>query len=52
MISAIVVPVQNNKRFGELYEIRAMPFEIFMSAAQVTDIDIVDTLSPSDFKNT
>lgn len=50
--SAIIVPVQNNKRFGELYEIRAMPFEIFTSAAQVTDIDIVDTLSPSDFKNT
>ena len=49
--SAIIVPVQNNKTFGELYEIRAMPFEIFMSAAQVTDIVIVDTLSPSDFKN-
>lgn len=48
--SAIIVPIQNNKMFGELYEIRTMPFEICLSAAQVTDVEVIDTLTPSDLK--
>lgn len=39
--SIVLVPVNDAARFGNLYEVRAEPDEIFISAATVDDIDII-----------
>lgn len=39
--SVVLVPVNDESRFGNLYEIKANPDEIFISAATVDDIDII-----------
>lgn len=39
--SVVLVPVNDNSRFGNLYEVRSEPDEIFISAATVSDIDII-----------
>jgi len=39
--SIVLVPVNDNSRFGNLYEVRSEPDEIFISAATVNDIDII-----------
>ncbi len=45
--SIVIIPKDSNKKFGELYEIRSAPHEIFTSAATVNDIEIIDSLSIS-----
>jgi hypothetical protein len=39
--SVILIPYDNNRTFGSLYEIRCQPNEIFISSATVDDIEIV-----------
>jgi hypothetical protein len=43
--SVVIVPLSGGSRFGDLFEIAAQPDEIFISAAKVSDIDIVPALS-------
>jgi len=43
--SIIIVPKDPTKVFGDLYEIKSAPYEIFVSAATVDDIDIIDSLT-------
>ena len=43
--SVVLVPKDPTKSFGDLYEIRSAPNEIFVNAATVNDIDVVDALT-------
>lgn len=45
--SVVLVPNDPGKSFGDLYEIRSAPNEIFVNAATVNDIEVVDALTPS-----
>ena len=43
--SVVLVPTDPTKSFGDLYEIRSAPNEIFVNAVTVNDIDVVDALT-------
>lgn len=43
--SVVLVPTDPTKTFGDLYEIRCAPNEIFVNAASVTDIEVIDALT-------
>ena len=45
--SVVLVPLNPLKSFGDLYEIRSAPNEIFVSAATVNDIEVIDALTQS-----
>ena len=45
--SVILVPKDPNLVFGDLYEIRSAPYEIFVNCAQATDIVIISALTPA-----
>ncbi len=45
--SIIILPKDPTKVFGDLYEIKSAPYEIFTSAATVNDVVIIDTLTAS-----
>ena len=40
--SVVIVPLSNNGKFGELFEIRSGSDEVFISTAQVSDVVIID----------
>jgi hypothetical protein len=44
--SAVLVPNDPNLKFGDLYEIRSMPYEIFVNAATSNDVVIISALTP------
>jgi len=46
----IIVPDQEDQAFGSLYEIKAESDEIFISGADVTDIEIIDGVTASRLK--
>ena len=46
----IIVPDQEDQTFGSLFEIKAESDEIFISSAEVTDIDIIDAITASRLK--
>lgn len=43
--SVIILPKDPNLKFGDLYEIRSAPNEIFVNAAQATDIQVITALT-------
>ena len=45
--SVVLVPLNPLKSFGDLYEIRSAPNEIFVSAATVNDVEVIDALTQS-----
>ena len=45
--SVVLVPTDPLKTFGDLYEIRSEPDEIFVNAATVNDIEVIDALTSS-----
>jgi len=47
--SAILVPKNPKLKFGDLYEIRSAPNEIFISCAQVSDIQVITSLTANEF---
>jgi hypothetical protein len=49
--SIVIMPKDPTKKFGELYEIKSAPFEIFTSAATVNDVVIIDSLNASELQN-
>jgi hypothetical protein len=49
--SVILVPVNPLKTFGDLYEIRCAPNEIFVSAATVADIEVIDALTQTNMRS-
>jgi len=48
--SVVLVPNDPSLKFGELYEIRSAPYEIFVNAAQATDITVISALTPSELQ--
>jgi hypothetical protein len=49
--SVVLVPLNPLKSFGDLYEIRSAPNEIFVNAATVVDIDVIDALTQSNLRS-
>jgi hypothetical protein len=45
--SVVLVPLNPLRSFGDLYEVRSAPNEIFVSAVTVDDIEVVDALTQS-----
>jgi hypothetical protein len=48
--SVVIVPNDPNLTFGDLYEIRSAPYEIFVSALQATDIAVITSLTPAELQ--
>lgn len=48
--SAVLVPADPSKSFGDLYEIKCMPYEIFANAAIANDIQVVAALTPAELQ--
>jgi hypothetical protein len=49
--SVVLVPLNPLKSFGDLYEIRSAPNEIFVSAATVNDIEVIEALTQSNIRS-
>lgn len=48
--SVVLVPNDPSLSFGELYEIRSAPYEIFVNCASATDITVISALTPSELQ--
>jgi len=48
--SAVLVPNDPTMKFGDLYEIRSMPYEIFVNAATANDVVIITALTPAELQ--
>ena len=48
--SVVLVPVDPLKSFGDLYEIRSEPDQIFVNSATVNDIEVIDALTSSQLR--
>jgi hypothetical protein len=48
--SVVLVPVNPLKTFGDLYEIRCAPNEIFVSAATVANVEVIDALTQTNIR--
>ena len=49
--SVVIVPKDANKSFGDLYEIRSAPHEIFANAATVNDVVLINSLTESELQS-
>ena len=50
LVSIIIVPRQGTQSFGSLFEIKSEPDEIFLSAAQVSDIETIDEITATELQ--
>jgi hypothetical protein len=48
--SVVLVPNDPSLTFGDLYEIRCAPFEIFVHGAQAADVVVIAALTPNELK--
>jgi len=48
--SVVLVPSDPNLTFGDLYEIKCTPYEIFVNAATANDIVVIPALTPSELQ--
>jgi hypothetical protein len=48
--SVVLVSSDPNQTFGDLYEIRSAPSEIFVNGATVSDITVVSALTPQNLQ--
>jgi hypothetical protein len=48
--SVVLVPLDPQKSFGDLYEIRSAPDEIFVNAATVNDIEVISSLTSTNLR--
>lgn len=48
--SVVLVPLNPRKSFGDLYEIRSAPNEIFVNAATVTNVEVISALTSTNLK--
>ena len=48
--SVVLVPINPQKSFGDLYEIRSAPNEIFVNAATVVDIQVIEALTSTNLR--
>ena len=49
--SVVLVPLNPLKTFGDLYEIRSAPNEIFVNGATVADVEVIDALTQSNIRS-
>ena len=49
--SVVLVPLNPLKSFGDLYEVRSAPNQIFVSAATVNDVVVIDALTQSNIRS-
>ena len=45
--SAVLVPNDPSMSFGDLYEIKCQPYEIFVNAATANDVQVIPALTPN-----
>lgn len=45
--SFVIVPLNEESKFGDLFQVRSASNEVFISSAKVSDIQIVDSLNPN-----
>ena len=45
--SAVLVPNDPTMKFGDLYEIKCLPYEIFVNAATANDVIVIPALTPA-----
>ena len=50
--SSVLVPNDPTLTFGDLYEIRSAPYEIFVNAATADDIAVITALTPTELQPT
>lgn len=50
--SSVLVPNDPTLSFGDLYEIRSAPYEIFVNAATANDIAVITALTPTELQPT
>jgi hypothetical protein len=48
--SVVLVPNDPNLKFGDLYEIKCAPYEIFVNAATSNDVIIISAITPSELQ--
>jgi hypothetical protein len=48
--SVVLVPLNTQKSFGDLYEIRSAPNQIFVNAATVNDIQVIQALTSTNIR--
>lgn len=48
--SVVLVPLNPQKSFGDLYEIRSTPNEIFVNGATIDNIDVIDALTSTNLR--
>jgi hypothetical protein len=48
--SVVLVPLNPRKSFGDLYEVRSAPNEIFVNAANVTNIEVITALTSTNIR--
>jgi len=48
--SVVLVPLNSQKSFGDLYEIRSAPNEIFANGATIANIDVIEALTSTNLR--
>jgi hypothetical protein len=48
--SAVLVPNDPTMKFGDLYEIKSAPYEIFVNAATAADVQVIAALTPTELQ--
>jgi hypothetical protein len=48
--SAVLVPNDPTMSFGDLYEIKCAPYEIFVNAATANDVLVIAALTPAELQ--
>jgi len=48
--SVVLVPNDPTQSFGDLYEIKAAPYEIFVNAATANDVVVIAALTPAELQ--
>jgi hypothetical protein len=51
LVSIVIVPKQTSQSFGSLFEIKSESDEIFINAATVADVEIVDEITASNLQS-
>jgi uncharacterized membrane protein YgcG len=46
----VLVPLDQQKSFGDLYEIRSQPNEIFANGAVIDNIDVIEALTSTNLR--
>jgi hypothetical protein len=50
--SVVLVPLSEGQSFGDLYEIRSAPNQIFVNGATVNDVEVITALTTTNLRST